>query len=131
MTDSAASGAAAAPQPEDRSPAGASVDAAASVPAVGPWIVTARPGLVIELPFALAIADIALRGDDLYLQVGDRLVVIKGYGPALDAGHAPAVLDASGDSLALGVPQSRRRIAWIGRQVCNRCATILHSWGLQ
>ncbi len=70
-----------------------------------PRIVTAQPGQTVELPFTLAAATVSLRGDDLYLQVGDQLVVIKGYGPALDAGHPPILLDPRGDTLALGLPQ--------------------------
>jgi Ca2+-binding RTX toxin-like protein len=70
-----------------------------------PRIVTAQPDQVVTLPFTLAAASVMLKGEDLYLQVGDQLVVIKGYGPALDAGHPPIVLDPRGDTLALGLPQ--------------------------
>src|SRR3954452_22533085 len=69
------------------------------------WILTARPGLVVEVPFILASAAIELRGDDLYVRAGDQLVVIKGYGPALDAGNAPAILDPGGDWFSTGVPK--------------------------
>ncbi len=72
-----------------------------------PRIVTAQPGQVIALPFTLAAATIALRGGDLYLQSGDQLVVIEGYGPALLAGRAPTVLDPRGDTLALEAPELR------------------------
>ncbi|WP_395015569.1 beta strand repeat-containing protein [Dongia sp.] len=70
-----------------------------------PRIVTAQPGQVIQLPFTLATATIALRGADLFLQAGDQLVVIEGYGPALLAGRAPTVLDPRGDTLALDTPE--------------------------
>ena len=69
-----------------------------------PQIVPAQPGQIVELPFTLAAATVALRGDDLYLQAGDRLVVIQGYGAALQAGMAPTVVDPRGDTLALGSP---------------------------
>src|ERR1700744_4122107 len=65
-----------------------------------PWILNAHPGLVVEVPFKLNAAAIELRGADLYVHAGDLLVVIKGYGPALDAGHAPMVVDTAGDSLS-------------------------------
>jgi Ca2+-binding RTX toxin-like protein len=70
-----------------------------------PHIVAAEPGRVVELPFNLAAATVMLRGDDLYLQAGDQLVVIQGYGAALQTGMAPTVLDPRGDTLALETPQ--------------------------
>src|SRR5690349_947266 len=73
--------------------------------APAPRIVTAQPGQVVELPFNLAAAGVSLQGDDLYLRLGDQLVVIQGYGSALDAGQAPVVRDPRGDSLALTVPE--------------------------
>jgi Ca2+-binding RTX toxin-like protein len=83
----------------------ASQDAAQSATGMqNPWILTAKPGLVIELPFALASAGVELRGDDLYVRAGDLLVVVKGYGPALDAGDAPAIVDPAGAWFSTGVP---------------------------
>ena len=70
-----------------------------------PWIVVAKPGLVVEVPFALAAAALELRAGDLYVRAGDVLVVIKGYGPALETGRPPAVVDAAGDSLSTGMPK--------------------------
>jgi Ca2+-binding RTX toxin-like protein len=70
-----------------------------------PLVVAADPGQVVELPFNLAAAAIALRGGDLYIQAGDQLVVVQGYGPALLAGAAPTVLDPEGDTLALETPR--------------------------
>jgi Ca2+-binding RTX toxin-like protein len=81
------------------------LSAAQEVTGTNPWIVIAKPDTVIEVPFALASASIELRGDDLYVTAGPLLVVIKGYGPALDAGHAPALIDATGDWFAAGVPK--------------------------
>ena len=84
----------AAPGPE--SPAAAPGLAPDGAATAAPRIVTAKPDLVVELPFTLAAATILLKGEDLDLQAGDQLVVIKGYGPALEAGAAPKVLDPRG-----------------------------------
>ncbi len=93
--------------PEDSSPPPDRVMPAAQegVTGASPWILTAKPGLVIEVPFALAAAGIELRGDDLYVRAGDLLVVVKGYGPALDAGDAPSIVDPGGDQFSTGVPK--------------------------
>jgi Ca2+-binding RTX toxin-like protein len=62
---------------------------------------------VIDLPFTLAAATVVLREGDLYIQSGEQLVVIEGYGPALLAGKAPVVVDPRGDTLALEMPEIR------------------------
>lgn len=72
---------------------------------VAPRIVTAQPGLVVELPFNLAAATVVLWAGDLYLRAGDQLVVIEGYGAALEAAEAPIVRDSRGDSLTFSLPQ--------------------------
>ncbi|WP_459856227.1 beta strand repeat-containing protein [Dongia sp. agr-C8] len=93
--------------PEPKSPTAAPALGPDGTPNVVPRILTAQPGQVVELPFTLAAATIALRDGDLYLQSGDQLVVIEGYGPALLAGRAPTVLDPRGDTLALETPEIR------------------------
>jgi Ca2+-binding RTX toxin-like protein len=90
---------------DDSSPDRIEFAAQETVTGPSPWILTAKPGLVIEVPFTLALAAIELRGDDLYVRAGDLLVVVKGYGPALDAGDAPAIVDPAGDWFSAGLPK--------------------------
>jgi len=90
---------------DSSSPDRSALTAQETVTGPSPWILTAKPGLVIEVPFTLAAAAIELRGDDLYVRAGDLLVVVKGYGPALDAGDAPSLVDAAGDWFSAAVPK--------------------------
>ena len=73
--------------------------------ATGPWVLTASPGLVVELPFALVSSSFEIIGNDLYIRSGDELVLIKGYGPLIGLDGSPTITDASGDLLDVRPPQ--------------------------
>jgi len=62
--------------------------------APGLWILIAGPGLVVEVPFALASSSFEILGSDLYIRCGNELVLIKGYGPLIGADNTPTIIDA-------------------------------------
>ncbi len=82
-----------------------STDSGVLFSAPGPWVVLAHPGLVIEIPFALASSSFEILGSDLYIRSGTELVMIKGYGPLIGADGTPKIIDGSGDLLDVRSPQ--------------------------